>query len=152
MERFFRDLTVLVDRWTRFEVFELEELADLDLTVDKRHALRPLDRFFLRLRLDQPVAGDQLLRLGERPVNDARLAARKLHASALGAGLQARTVEHHARFDQLFVVIAHVAEALLIRHRARFRFLGRLDNHHESHFFLSLLMRRTGMGGIDMGG
>src|SRR4051794_23924061 len=51
------------------EVLGLEHLAELDrraLTLTRTgpgHALHPLDRLFLRLHLDDPEAGDQLLRL-----------------------------------------------------------------------------------------
>src|SRR5438309_7508345 len=58
------------------EVFRLEHLANLDLGLARegiRTALDPFDRLFLRLHLPQPEAGDQLLRLGERPVDHGAL-------------------------------------------------------------------------------
>src|SRR4249920_2900078 len=56
------------------EIFRFEDLADLDLgraALEQRGAaLHPLDRFVERFDLDDPEAGDELLRLRERAVND----------------------------------------------------------------------------------
>src|SRR4051794_32908579 len=46
-------------------------------------ALRPFDRLFLRLHLDQPEAADHLLRLGEWSVGHDALTALECHARAL---------------------------------------------------------------------
>src|SRR5262249_35517387 len=48
------------------EIRRPEHLAHLDLAILERRARRPVDRLRLRLHLDHPVAGDQLLRLRER--------------------------------------------------------------------------------------
>ena len=61
-----------------------------------RAARRPLDRLLLRLHLDQPVAADDLLRLGERAVDDRGLAARERDARALRARVQPVEREQHA--------------------------------------------------------
>src|SRR5689334_19271631 len=62
------------------EVLGLEDLADLDLRF-ARHgiggALDPLDGFLERAHLEDPEARDQLLGLGERPVDHGALAARE---------------------------------------------------------------------------
>src|SRR6478609_463055 len=55
------------------EVVGLEHPADLDhgFALERiRAALHPLDRLFLRRAAEHPEAGDQLLRLGERAVDD----------------------------------------------------------------------------------
>ena len=78
-------------------------------------ALDPLDRLVLRLHLDQPEAGDQLLRLGERPVDDGPLAAGELDTRALRARVEPFAGEHHAGLHQLLVVLAHRGEQLLAR-------------------------------------
>ena len=55
------------------EVVRAEDLADLYVTVTRhraRAALDPLDGLFLRLDLEEPEPGDQLLGLGERAVDD----------------------------------------------------------------------------------
>src|SRR5207244_10447130 len=74
-------------RELRAEVFGLENLADLDLCLGAGHrvgaALDPVDRLLLRLHLPQPEAGDQLLGLGERPVDDAAPLAREAHPRPL---------------------------------------------------------------------
>ncbi len=61
--------------------FERNKLSHFDIgllvrTV-RRHLrpLRPLDRFFECLHLDNPVAGDQLLRFGEWSIDHRFLAA-----------------------------------------------------------------------------
>src|SRR6266704_5732042 len=60
------------------EVVRFEDLANLDLeAVIERRTLEPLDRLFFGLHLPQPEAGDQLLRLGERPVDHGPLASRE---------------------------------------------------------------------------
>src|SRR2546428_1509675 len=45
--------------------------------------------------------------------------------------------EHHAGFHQLFVVLAHLGQDLLVREDARLRVLVGLDDNHESHRDLS---------------
>src|SRR5262249_9100389 len=93
----FADLAVMLDRIARREILELEELADLDLAVALVRigaALDPLDRLLQRLDLEDPVAGDQLLGLGERPVDDGALGAGEAYARALGARLQPGAFEH----------------------------------------------------------
>src|SRR5882672_3814622 len=102
----------------RTKVVSLEDLANLDLRLlagaeRAGAALDPFDRLFLRLDLKQPVAGDQLLRLGEGSVDHSPLVARELDPRALGARLQAFAGEHHASFDELVVVFAHRREQLL---------------------------------------
>src|SRR5690606_39947876 len=68
------------------EVLGLEDRPDFELGLRARRvraALRPLDRLVHRLHLPEPVAGDELLRLGERPVDDGALVTGELHAHAL---------------------------------------------------------------------
>src|SRR3954471_5152047 len=64
------------------EVRGLEDLPDLQLdipvAVDRRPALGSVDGLLQRIHLNQPIAGDQLLGLGEGSVGDARLAPREL--------------------------------------------------------------------------
>jgi hypothetical protein len=80
---------MVLDGLALAKVLELEHLPDLDLAVHERHPARPFDCFFLRLRLDQPEAGDELLRFRERAVDDRGLAARELDPGALRAALEA---------------------------------------------------------------
>ena len=61
---------MVFDRFAGSEVVQLEHLANFDLAlrglaVRSRDPLGPFDRFLLRFHLDQPVARDQVLRLGE---------------------------------------------------------------------------------------
>src|SRR5688572_652667 len=65
------------------KIAHLEERPDLDLTVLERGALEPLDRLLLRLHVDEPVAGDQLLGLGEGAVGHRALLPRVGDARAL---------------------------------------------------------------------
>jgi hypothetical protein len=69
---------VVLNRFAAAEVVQLEELADLDLAlliVGIGTALNPLDRFFLRLALQEPVARDQLLRFGQGTIDYRALVA-----------------------------------------------------------------------------
>ena len=98
-----------------------------------RAALHPFDRLGLVLHLDDPVAGDQLLGLGERPVDHAALVAGETDARTLRAWAQPGAVEHDAGLDHLLVELRHLGEHLLRRHLAGLGILVRLDDHHETH-------------------
>src|SRR5262249_7174378 len=92
-----------VDGVAGSEVLELEQLAKLDLSfpsfaMGSGNALGPFDRLFPRLHLDQPVSGDQLLRLGEGPVDHRALSSGELDARPLRARLEPRAIEQHPRF------------------------------------------------------
>jgi hypothetical protein len=47
--------------------------------------------------------------------------------------------EHHAGFDQLFVIPSHLGEEFLTREDAGLRGLGGFDYDHESHFCILVL-------------
>src|SRR5687768_8041630 len=87
------DLAEALERRALREILQLEILPHFDLgraAVDRRvrEALRPLERFGARVDVDDRVAGDELLRLGERPVDDGALLAVVLYAPAFRARLQ----------------------------------------------------------------
>src|SRR5215813_9058033 len=96
------------------EVLVLENLPDLELRVLAGHrigaALGPLERLLHRLDLPDPEAGDELLRFGERPVDDGLLPAREAHALPLSARMEAFAGEHDSRLHQLLVELAHFGE------------------------------------------
>src|SRR3989449_1059288 len=124
------------------EVVQLEQLAYLDLAflavqrgIGK--APGPFHGFFLRFHLDDGVARDQLLCFGEGTVDHGALLSRVLDAPSLRRRLESRGVEQHAGLLQLFVVLRHLAEDLLVRHHARFRVLRGLHDDHESHDSIS---------------
>src|SRR4051812_45914374 len=80
-------------------VGQLVDLPDLDLelvALDVGGPLRPLHGLVLVARLDDPVAADQLLGLGERAVGHGRLAAGERDARAGRARLQPVESEQHA--------------------------------------------------------
>src|SRR2546422_1060515 len=59
----------------------------LDVTVlAERQLLGPLDRLVLAVALDQVVAAQRFLRLGERPIDDLRLAGLEPHSHAVTVG------------------------------------------------------------------
>src|SRR5438093_2247827 len=118
----------------RREVLGLEHLADLHLGVLARSTLEPLDRLRLGLHLPEPEAGDQLLGLGERPVDHGPLPAGEPDPRALRAGLQPPRREHHARLGQLLVELLHVGKDLLVGEDAGLGVLVGFDDHHETHF------------------
>src|SRR6267143_5492209 len=157
-------LAKALDRLARSEILELEELPDLDLgflAIAGGIGItpRPFHRLFPRLHLDNRVAGDQLLNLGEGPVDHGALGSRVLDSPALLARLEPGGIEQHPGFLQLLVVLLHLADELLGGHHARFRVFRRLDYHHESHGdfsvwlgsgkILALTVRRTRLGQID---
>src|SRR5215813_9653228 len=115
------------------EVFGLVERPDLELLAVERRALEPRDRLVHRLHLPQPEAGDQLLGLGERSVDDGRLASREPDPLALGGRLQALAGLHDAGLDQLLVEVPHLGQRLMGRQHTRLGILGRFHDHHDSH-------------------
>src|SRR6266480_1908714 len=118
------------------EVLRLEHLADLDLGILPHRigaALDPFDRLFLRLHLPYPETRDQLLGLGEGPVDDGALRTREPDARALRARVEPFAREHHAGLRQLLVELPHRGEELLVGHHARLGVLAGLDHDHESH-------------------
>src|SRR5579863_3119232 len=84
-------------RQVRAEVLGLEHAADLDFlaTLPEGRAADPLDRLLDGFHLPEPEPRDQLLALGERPVDHGALATTEPDAHARGAGLQPFTREHH---------------------------------------------------------
>src|SRR5205807_7210512 len=100
-------LLVLADLAGRIALGEfgrLEDLAHLDFSsaVEGR-ALEPLDGLGLRLALPEPEPGDQLFRLGERPIDDRALLAFETNSRAVLARVQPLARQHHAGLDQLLV-------------------------------------------------
>src|ERR1041384_417631 len=62
----------------RTEVLQLLHLPHFDLVaIEQRRPLGPLDRLVARFHLDHPEPAHHFLRLGERAVDDLRLADRK---------------------------------------------------------------------------
>src|SRR2546426_5894103 len=125
------------------EVVRLEHLANLYFTFLERGPLQPLDGLVQRLHLPQPEARDQLLRLGEGPVDHRPLAPGEPDARALGARLQPLPSEHHARFLQLDVELPHFRQDLFVGEDPGLRVLVGLDQHHESHRRLLLVLGST---------
>src|SRR5262245_44833338 len=126
----------------RREVRRVRELPDLQLAlvrraehvrVDLHEALALLDGFLARARLEDREAADQLLRLAERPVDHAQLAAPDAHARSRGAGQQAAHLEQHAGPGLLLAQLADRGHQLLPGRDARLVVPVRLHQHHEPH-------------------
>src|SRR3954468_15452323 len=116
------------------EVLGLGDLAHLDLGVAEGCLLHPLEHLLAGGDLQDPEARDELLGLGERPVDDRGPAVLvEPDAGALGAGQEPLAGEHHTRLDQLLVVGAHLGELLLGRHAAALGLVAGLDDHHVTH-------------------
>src|SRR2546428_410308 len=116
-------LAEALHRLARREVVQLEQLAHLDLAflaVRSRIGIAPgpFHGLFFRLHLNKRVAGDELLRLGEGPVDHGALPSGELDAHALRARLEPLAREHHARLYQLFVELPHVGEDLFVGQNA----------------------------------
>src|SRR4029079_7439129 len=78
------------------ELVELEDGPDLDLgAAVERGLLEPLHGFVDRLHLPDPVAGDQLLGLGERSIDDGALLAGEADALAALRRLQTLGGKEH---------------------------------------------------------
>src|SRR5256885_8129801 len=119
------------------EVVRLEHLANLHFALLEGRPLQPFDRLVQRFHLPQPETGDQLLRLGERPVDHRALAAREPDACAFGARLEPLAGEEHAGFLQFLIELAHPGQDLFVRKHARLRLLVRLHDDHDSHWRIS---------------
>src|SRR5438094_44280 len=78
---------VLVMARAPLHALELEDLADLEGAAIVGCPLQPLEGLVQRAHLPQPVPGDQLLGLSERPVDDGSLLAVEPNAPALRAGV-----------------------------------------------------------------
>src|SRR5690349_8045533 len=115
------------------EVLGLEHLPHLDLAALERNALHPLDRLILRLRLDQPEPGDQLLGLGERSVHHGALGAGELDPRAFRARLQPLRRQQHTRLHQLFVEPAHFGQYFLAGQYPSLAVLVGFHDQHEPH-------------------
>src|SRR5256886_1266714 len=115
------------------EVVRLEHLANLHFALLEGRPLQPFDRLVQRFHLPQPETGDQLFRLGERPVDHRTLAAGEPEPWALGARLEPLAGEEHAGFLQFLIELAHLGQDLFVRKHARFRLLVRLHDDHDSH-------------------
>jgi hypothetical protein len=106
------------------EIFHLKDLADFDFGLAGAAAvggtLDPLDGLFEGLDLQDREAGDELLGLGEGPVDDGTRLAGELDACAFGGGMEAIEGEQDAGLDELLVVLAHLGHELWIGEGAFF--------------------------------
>src|SRR5580692_3171114 len=119
------------------EVARLEDLAQLDLdTAAERRPLEPLDRLIARRALPDPIARDDLLGLCERTVDDGPLAAVEADLRTPGGRVQALAGQHHARLDELFVVLRHLPQDLRAGHLARLGLGATGNQNHETHWYL----------------
>src|SRR3989304_7274173 len=106
------ELTVLLAGLARAEGLELEDLANLDVALLKRDALRPLDSLVPRRRLDEPEARDELLGLRKWTIDHGPLRPGVPDAGSLRGGLEPLRGEEHARPDQVFVVARPLGQLL----------------------------------------
>src|SRR5262245_13534946 len=127
-----------LDRFALGEILKLEQLADFDLAILMMRigeAAGPFEGLLARFHLDDGVAGDELLRLGERPVDEPAPAALIFDAPACGRGMETIGIEQHPRLGEFLMIVRHGGEKVLARHNAPLRVLRRLDDDHESHKF-----------------
>src|ERR1700680_1787857 len=116
-----------------------EHLANFDFTLFERSALEPFNRLFFGLHLNQPKAGDQLFRLGKRPIRHPGFFPQVVEARAFRARLESFAREHHASLYHLFVELTHLGKLLLTGQHPRLALFARLDQHPESHSHISLV-------------
>src|ERR1700722_3760090 len=138
-----RHFFVLLDRLTRQVVFELNKLPNFDFRfliwpMWRRSTIRPFDRFFARIHVDNPKAGDEFLRLRERTIDKRFLpAGREFDPRTPRSPVQPRQVEQNSRLRKLFVLLPHFPDQLLAQllvcNGSLVLLLIRFHNHHESH-------------------
>src|SRR5687768_6459523 len=132
------ELAETIDGFARSEVIQLEQLANLDLAflvIAERggEALRPLDALLSRLHLDERVAGDDLLRLGEGTIDPGASSAGESDACPFRRWLESRCVEQDTGFREFLVVVGHDRHECRIGRHPGFRLRVAFDNDHESH-------------------
>ncbi len=122
------------------EILEIPHLPHLDnIGVGRRCTPRPFDCFFARAHLDDPVAADGFLGLGEWPIRNRGLAVFVRNTRPGRWGKQSIAREQYARFTQVLVVFHHFGGRLQVWdcvRRCCFVPLGD-HHHHESHLSLS---------------
>src|SRR5689334_21622637 len=105
-----------------FGPVELAQLA-LDVpfvAVDAEEALGQLDCLLHRFGLDDGIAANHFLRLGERAVGARQLAAAQAYAHAFRGWTQAGRADKHAVARHLLDQLAHVLHQLLAWRLAAF--------------------------------
>src|SRR6266567_3631779 len=125
----------------------------LGLGCRRAHPLFVLPEFGLELGTEvvrfedlanlEPEAGDQLLRLGERPVDHGPLTSGEPDTRALRARLQPLRREQHAGFRQLFIELPHRGEGFFVGEDPGLGVLVGFDQHHDSHRRLLLVLGST---------
>src|SRR4051812_36600092 len=126
----------LVGRQKPRQIRRLQERPDLDLAPAGHGigaALRPGHGLVHVLDLPDREARDQLLGLGERPVDDGAAATVEGDALGLGARLEAGGGHHHAGLDQLLREPVHRLERLRGGRNALFGLLTGFHEHHDAH-------------------
>src|SRR5688572_30030687 len=109
---FLAELLVVLDDLGRHrvaEILDLVERTDLDLARPHHRvgaALHPLGRLVHVLDFPQPIAGDQLARLGERAIDHGPAGTVECDPLAFPRGLEAVAGQHDASVDQLLVELA----------------------------------------------
>ncbi len=94
--------------------------VDLEIAEHVCELRRPLDRFVDRAQFQDRKSGDQLLRLGERPILDRALAAVELQSHALCTRPQAIACDQFSGLDDLSNHLADVLDELERGNRAAF--------------------------------
>src|SRR5205823_12252598 len=98
-----------------------------------RSRFQPIEAHVARAHMPQPVPRHELLGFRERPVDHRALPAVETNALALRAGVEAASLEHHPRLNQLLV------EFLVLRHSVgrwgsrRLTLLAFLSHYQHTH-------------------
>src|SRR2546421_10738710 len=118
-------------------------LANLEGPAVVGRALEPLEGLVDRPNVPEPVSGDELLGLRERPIADRALLALEPDPFALRARGKASGPNDHARLDQLFVELLVLRHRFRCRGRRRLALLAFLGEDQYTHLLLLLRVLGT---------
>src|ERR1700683_3537633 len=122
------------------KVLLLEYRANLHFgTAVEWGAFEPLHSLIERLDLPQPIARNELLRLGKWSIDDRSRFSRESHPFALRTGMQPGGREHHPGLYQFLVELPHLRHQVRAGKNARLRVFTSFHDHHAPHRLLSFV-------------
>src|SRR4051812_38234085 len=96
----------LINGVTRRKIVDFEKLPEFDFAVTQmriRAAESPIHGFLSGIHVDQPISGNEFLRLCKWPIDHTSFVSGKPDTESFGAGLKPCAIEKDACLDHLFV-------------------------------------------------